>query len=463
MFVLRRVSSRISRGLPPAAQTLWRGNASISAVTAGSEPAPPPPPPSSALTGEAAEPTTLAATAPKPSPISAVPPRKTQGRRKTGVRPQISLESPREWKRPIEEGIIPAYDLALEYLKEDSQNLKAEVQELERDISEMEKEYQSIKQSESTDPSVSECAEALDEELERLRKKLHIIEVQSEVNLPEVRWSVANAMAQVTKPSHRHLLEQRWRKDGDLDLLMERIYQMNVVPDLLPAIHPSIDVRVVTPATPAVFHKTGKVDSKVEPGSFILPTQTVKPPKLYVNVFHADTRLYTMLLVDPDVPDEENASYTTFLHWMKPNIPLSATSPSRIPDLNSHTQYIPPHPQNGSPYHRYTTLLLPQPPAGASNYSLNMSARAGTEPTSQHLDIPVVSVEQRRGFDVRAFCQQWGLDAASGGGVHMWREVWSEEVSKIYSETLKLPEPRYTRPPKADRYAEVKRGKRYVA
>lgn len=36
-----------------------------------------------------------------------------------------------------------------------------------------------------------------------------------------------------------------------------------------------------------------------------------------------------------------------------------------------HTPYIPPHAQKGSPYHRYTILLLPQAPLDGLHYPTN--------------------------------------------------------------------------------------------
>ena len=86
----------------------------------------------------------------------------------------------------------------------------------------------------------AEGAKEVEGEVEEARKKLRSLEVQSRVNLPVVRWRVANAMGSssflflwftrsgllitvevdMTKPVHRHLVEQRWRSDGDLDLLV---------------------------------------------------------------------------------------------------------------------------------------------------------------------------------------------------------------------------------------------------
>ena len=118
----------------------------------------------------------------------------------------------------------------------------------------------------------------------------------------------------------------------------------------------------------------------------------------------------------------------------RPNISLSALSPSRISDPNSHTCYIPPHPQRGSPYHRYV-CLLPQPPLESSGYILTGAYRATTI-TSVELDIPIVLDQERLGFNIRKFTSQWNLDGTKGGGVHMWGEVWDDDVSHIYKDIL---------------------------
>lgn len=164
----------------------------------------------------------------------------------------------------------------------------------------------------------------------------------------------------------------------------------------------------------------------------------------------------------------------------RPNIPLSANLSNHLTKLNTHTRYIPPHPQRGSSYHRYVTLLLPQPPI--FKYSLSAASRA-SEPTSVHLDIPVVPDEKRHGFDIREFTRMWGLDAGCGGGAHMWREVWDNDVSMIYRDILsescflvrdgllttccvpvsiEKDEPRFSLPPKFNIYTELKQNKKYI-
>ncbi|THU88201.1 PEBP-like protein, partial [Dendrothele bispora CBS 962.96] len=464
-------------------------------------------------------------------------------------RADISLENPRKWNRPLAEGVLPAYDEALRVINKDSRMLKEEARELRDQIGHIGKVLEEkrkvlrdaeTKENISAKENVKEVkvvgadglevtkreivnekvwnakveVDKAEKKLEGLREKLNILEVQSEINLPKVRWEISNAMADMRKPSHRHLVEQRWRQDGKLDLLMERVYQMNVVPDILPAIHPTVDLDVTVFLPSSRLLRSRKRVLLTEPGKFVLPHQTLKPPTLFPHAYHLDTRLYTLLMIDPDVPDPEQKSFTTYLHWLQPNIPISALTSSSLMStgplkgINNHTRYIPPHPQQGTKYHRYTILLVQQPPKDeVRGYSRNVEWEARKEveklvkvdgkekgkekeliTTSKYLDIPVMPDSKRLGFDVRAFCKEWGLmlngnyrlkakegeaevegegverrsGMFGGGGVHMFREVWDESVGSIHEVFFGKKEPRYGLPPKWDPYEDLKGRKRYV-
>ena len=58
---------------------------------------------------------------------------------------------------------------------------------------------------------------------------------------------------------------------------MERIHQMNVVPDLLPSLRPSLDLRLNFPEPPPddIVRRTRmkRKYEKVEPGVYLLPEQ----------------------------------------------------------------------------------------------------------------------------------------------------------------------------------------------
>lgn len=144
-----------------------------------------------------------------PSKSSASSPKENKHRR-TNVerrkippkRPSISLESPRVWNRPLKKGVVPAYDLAIATLTKDSLILKAEAQQMRRDIDKKEAKYQQLKSKLKKLPDgdseernlLNEESRTLDEELEKMLEKFNIVQVQSEVNLPDVRWRVNNAM-----------------------------------------------------------------------------------------------------------------------------------------------------------------------------------------------------------------------------------------------------------------------------
>lgn len=138
-------------------------------------------------------------------------------------------------------GAVPAYDLALQIISTDSQHLKAQLGVLRAGIEEKETKYRALEKEAATLPEEErsrrkEELDRLDDEIEEMMIKANVVEIQSEVNIPEVRWNVNNAMGTRLVPSildhtelyeanmsilsHRHLVEQKWRKDGDLDLLV---------------------------------------------------------------------------------------------------------------------------------------------------------------------------------------------------------------------------------------------------
>lgn len=70
------------------------------------------------------------------------------------------------------------------------------------------------------------------------------------------------------------------------DVKMERIHQMNVVPDVLPALHPSFDLRINFPEAPPedirLRTRVKRKYEKIEPGVLLVPEQvcwqaTIRP------------------------------------------------------------------------------------------------------------------------------------------------------------------------------------------
>ncbi|TCD61067.1 hypothetical protein EIP91_009071 [Steccherinum ochraceum] len=420
MFALRRVNKagpsalRCRRNGTQATSSIEAVEASVTpaAQTPPVEATPKPAPPKPKETNESTEPS-------KP---------KGPYRFWPTTRPSISLERPRQYSRPIGVGVLPAYDHALAYIKRDSELQKEELKEYQAELE--------IEEKGARNPG----------HLERLREKVRILEVQSEINLPSVRWKARNGLADMSKTVYRHLLEQRWREEGELDLLMERIHQMNVVPDMMGSLHPSFDLRVnfpePLPEDVRLRTRVRRKYQKVEPGVYLSPEQTRKPPMMYTTVFHTEPRFYTLLMLDLDVPNPETQSFQSYLHWLQPNISLSSSTTS-VDLPTTHTKYIPPHPQKGTPYHRYVLLFAPQT-------------------GSEAIKVPQFSDSDRLGFDYRQFAEQYGLDASKGGAAHMWRGVWDESVSKIYKDVLQIEEPVFARQPKEDPYKAMKQEKKYL-
>lgn len=106
--------------------------------------------------------------------------------------------------------------------------------------------------------------------------------------------AIARFAADMSNAVHRHIVEKRWREEGRLDELvsgnihapifwtqtcpqMERIHQMSVVPDVVPFLHPSLDLRVTYPEyfVRKIEHGESKKRKHelVEAGTYLHPEQ----------------------------------------------------------------------------------------------------------------------------------------------------------------------------------------------
>lgn len=303
-----------------------------------------------------------------------------------------------QWKPVLEKGKLPAYDEALAFVEADAA-------------------VQRERLSEAKQSGKVALADAL--------------EIASEINLPNIRAEFLGGEYDLSRPVFRHLREQAWRLGGALDRLVERATLMDVLPDVVPNVTFAADLQVLFGEGNGIGDHGGN-GGDVLPGVFLTPDQTRTAPQIQATVFHPEERQYTLMLVDPDAPSESTESYETYVHWLVQDIPLSATQSALPSTLNEVLPYIPPHPQQGTPYHRYTMLLLEQ-----------------TGPVS-------LGDVARTPFQVDAFAKQHNLALR---GLHFWREQWSKDhkntVSAIYTETLKEPEPRYGHLPRQDKLKDA--------
>lgn len=126
------------------------------------------------LTGSST--TSDAPTSPHTAELVSSPKRRTPARRNPKyppIRPSISLERPREWNSPVAPGVIPAYDEAVAYIRADAAAVQAEADTLRSSL---------------------ENGQVPTEGIEDAKKRLDVLEIMAQVNLPEVRWRTANGM-----------------------------------------------------------------------------------------------------------------------------------------------------------------------------------------------------------------------------------------------------------------------------
>ena len=184
---------------------LIRTNAALSTEAAAASsvlPHPPPPPINSRAKSDAPQTSANSASNPSVSSTKTTEQAQASGKRdvattKTGGRgrrrrrivvkrrPPISLTNPRKWNPPVKPGALPVYDEALKLIKGDSARLKKELRSVQSRVSEIEKELPKAD---------GEARLGLEEESQSLQERVKILEVQSEINLPWVRWYAANGM-----------------------------------------------------------------------------------------------------------------------------------------------------------------------------------------------------------------------------------------------------------------------------
>ena len=173
MLALRRLPRYAPRLVPV------RTNATLEAAAVSSAAAAPPPPPAPMTAQSSSASSAVLETAENPSEGASEAtntPRKGPTRR-----PHITLENPREWCRPLAKGVEPAYDHALQYILADAAALREELKALRHTLA-----------AELGKPEGERDEGAVAE----MRKKVEVLEIQSEANLPDVRWKARNGMGE---------------------------------------------------------------------------------------------------------------------------------------------------------------------------------------------------------------------------------------------------------------------------
>ena len=137
-------------------------------------------------------------------------------------------------------------------------------------------------------------------------------------------------------------------------IMIQRLDQMNVVPDLVPFLDPQADISI----------SFGR--RNIAPGALVPSMVSTMPPKLNIQLFNRGSKTVCIAIVDPDIPNPEKDGFDFRCHFLAANIPISPVN-GRIVlgTLDKESQiilpWLPPHAQKGTPWHRLAIFVLEQP------------------------------------------------------------------------------------------------------
>ncbi|KAJ2517180.1 mitochondrial 54S ribosomal protein YmL35 [Coemansia sp. RSA 2049] len=308
-------------------------------------------------------------------------------------RAQTAMRRQSTYTKPAT-GVNPAYDEALKVIKSYSARRLIEAKAAEEDLR---------KAQESG-------AEA--DKIAALKKRLFDLEVDAEINDSEVLWNARQGNYDLNRPVYQYLKEREWL-GRPLKVLMQRVLQMFVLPDML-------DPRDVgTPESQLNVSMQGS--SVFEPGSIVDPAAALQQPEIELVTFHDDTRHHTLIMVDLDEPFEEQQTFREQFHWVVADLPFSRMQSRVVIDENSNVllPYIPPHPAKGSPMHRYVLAVFEQGEGGQEKLE---------------------GADVSRDMVVRDFVSQHRLRLV---GISFFRSSWEESVDDVYRNVLKTDPPNF--------------------
>jgi large subunit ribosomal protein L35 len=305
------------------------------------------------------------------------------------------------WERVIPEGVVPAYDLSLSFLKDQQVKTRSRLETL---------------RSQAADTSSPSPL---------LLRQIRECEIKAEINDPSVlkTFRTTGGKGMMDQPVMQHLATSKWKLGGGLDLIMGRVYQNYVVPDLLPDLDPPMPLTLgVSPLKEEVEGIRGGI---IESG-FVLPCEIfAKAPQLRFQRLRAPTptpsqspsstnpaeSLYTLLVIDPDFPEHETHAYSQRLHYAKTDIPLSITS-GEVDIFSSNLgkellSWEPPAPPFGTDKHRLVFVLYEQ----TDNAPL----------------ADLTTLQTREDFDLRAWSTANRMDAESVVGINLFRCEWTRQ------------------------------------
>ncbi|KAF2102586.1 PEBP-like protein, partial [Rhizodiscina lignyota] len=300
---------------------------------------------------------------------------------------------------PFEQLPYQCFQEARRVLAEDRLDKVEKIEEQRKRISKLLEKIKTVETAQ--DPNGHTKLQGLKDSLFLSRKHLEWLKVQADINDPLVKRKFEDGFGDMSKPVYRHLADQKWRS-YEHKIVMQRITQMNVIPDVLPTIDPIVQLNISF---------KGK---RVQHGERLNTDKTEHAPTLRMQAFDQGERLVTIAVVDSDVPNVEEDDFDHRCHALFTNVRVSPTS--GVVDLGEVAQestvmpWYPPHAQKGSPWHRLSVWILQQPE------DVTIDKNALSEKYT------------RNTFTMRRLVSQFPLKPI---GVTMFRTSWDETTKDV--------------------------------
>ncbi|KAF7909675.1 uncharacterized protein EAF01_003393 [Botrytis porri] len=264
------------------------------------------------------------------------------------------------------------------------------------------KERLRLKNLEAQDESVSGGEKQKQTRIESIKRYLEYLKIQADINDPLIKKRFEDGEGDMNKPIYRYLADRKWR-EYQRKIIVQRLQQFSIVPDLLPHFEPTAEVRLAFQAR------------NVQPGDYVDSRVSEFPARLKVQVFDKGERLVSVVVVDADVPNVENDHFNTRCHYLAANIPISPVQDSlplsrADPESQLILPWLPPFAQKGSPYHRYSIFVLEQKPG-------------------QVLDVAALKeLYQRDRFNLRGFKDRHDVQPI---GLGLFRSEWDDGTKGV--------------------------------
>ncbi|EEH40497.1 mitochondrial 54S ribosomal protein YmL35 [Paracoccidioides lutzii Pb01] len=282
---------------------------------------------------------------------------------------------------------------------------KVLLEDREEKIKQIETESGRIARLRAADPATVGGELQKNNRLRSMEKHLEYLKIQADINDPVIKKRFEDGLGDMNLPIYRFLADKKWR-EYRRKIIVQRITQMKVVPDVLPHLDPIVDVKLA-------FGRR-----VIPPGEFVDSRVSSIPAKLNVQSFERGEKLLTIAVVDSDVPDLEHDTFGFRCHFLAINVPISPNEPRiSLDKLSTDNQVIftwfPPYAQKGSPYHRLSVVVLEQKDQAA-------------------LDLKKVAEKvQREDFCLRSILTRHQLKPI---GAHLFRSKWDENTESVMNE-----------------------------